>query len=72
MEQDAQAQAQGQGQGQDVLKKKFSLTLVIPTDVVGLLIGKQGATLREMSAASGARMSFQAFSDMPPRNKVML
>lgn len=77
---------------QSVRKKKYSLTLVIPTDVVGLLIGKvycfyvsslsclfillftlftfqQGATLREISAASGAKMSFQAFSDMPPRTK---
>jgi hypothetical protein len=72
-----------------LLKKKYSLTLVIPTDVVGLLIGKvyslyalyivflmcilfelqQGATLREISAESGAKMSFQAFADMPPGTK---
>lgn len=30
---------------------------------------QQGATLREISAESGAKMSFQAFSDMPPGTK---
>lgn len=44
----------------------YVVTLVMPTDIIGLIIGKQGSALRDITAKSGARILIQAFEDMPP------
>lgn len=44
----------------------YVVTLVMPTDIIGLIIGKQGSALRDITTKSGARILIQAFEDMPP------
>lgn len=41
------------------------VTLLVSTQIVGLLIGKNGATLREIISESSANIFFQSIEDLP-------
>lgn len=42
-----------------------SLTLLIPTQIVGLLIGKNGKSISEIVGDSDCSLTFQSITDMP-------
>lgn len=46
----------------------FTVMLAIPSDSVGLLIGKSGAHFKQMSEFSGAEISLQHATDILPRS----
>ena len=43
----------------------FSLSILVPTQFVGLLIGKSGSCFRDLAKSTQCRLYLQAYEDIP-------
>ena len=56
------------------MSERYLFSILVPTQIVGLLIGKNGAYFRDMSRLSTAKLFLQSYEDMPEncRERVLI
>lgn len=57
-----------------MMSERYLFSILVPTQIVGLLIGKNGAYFRDMSKQSSSKLFLQSYEDMPEncRERVLI